>query len=114
MLKVTISFALLLMAAAPTAAQETPAPVNAEDIKLTATPNVSHNETTTSSSTTDVAPTESAPQKVDPPPAIGSTTAPAEKPAVKRAVAARTATRARASVAASARVGPYPGYATGF
>jgi hypothetical protein len=89
-----------------TAAQEPPAPVNADGIKLTVAP---------PKPGTDVASPAAEPHRVDPPAAIDSTPALAKIPAAKRAVAARqhsAATRERAS-RASARVGPYPGYATG-
>jgi len=118
MLKVTISFALLLLgaataaaqdrpapaavttgvqetappAAATTAVQEAPAPVSAEDMRL--------------KPAIDVAAPSAEPQKVEPPAAVASTPAPAEKPAAKRAAARQhsTTTREKPLVA-------YPGYA---
>jgi hypothetical protein len=81
-------------AVATTAVLETAAPASAGDIKLTVVPKPA----------TDVAPTAAEPHRVDPPAAIASTPSPAEKPAAKRAVAARqhsTATRERASLASA-------------
>jgi len=77
--------------------QETPAPVNAANIKSPVTPE----------------PEEA--QRIATPTAIASNPAPAEMPTAKRLVRARqhsTAIRVRTS-RATARVGPYPGYATG-
>jgi hypothetical protein len=105
MLKVTTSFAVLLLAAATaaaqdrpapaaatTAVQETPAPASAEDISL--------------KPAIDVASPSAEPQKVEAPAAVASSPAPAEKPAAKRAAARQhsTATRERRPVA-------FPGYA---
>jgi hypothetical protein len=84
--------------AAAMALQETSLPVSADDIKLTAAPNASHSETTTSSPPTAAAHLKTVPQRVDVDKA--STPLPAEKPAAKRA-------RVRALVA-STRVAPHP------
>jgi hypothetical protein len=67
------------------AVQETPPPVDADDVKLAAAPNALQ---------------ESASPRVEPPPAIVSTTSPVGKPARKRAVTARY----------RARFAPYPSW----
>jgi hypothetical protein len=114
MLKVTMSFAPLLLvaataaaqnhpapaitvvqgtaapAAATTAVQETPAPASAEDISLRPAIDPS-----------------AEPPKAEPPAAIASTPAPAEKPASKRAAARQHSTTSRGKPLVA-----YPSYAS--
>src|SRR5262245_4784053 len=108
MLKVTMSFAPLLLVAVTAAAQNQPAPVaattGAQETAAPAAPTTAVQELPAPAS---AAAPSAEPQKAEPPAAIASTPAPAPKPTAKRAAVRQhsVATREGPRVA-------YPGYAS--